>query len=191
MVSNYAVQTPSEECTISASLLCRAVYTNNIPIGFVLCHKETDWSIFLSSDKITAYVIFPGSRTQFDWLINASSVTTAHPVYKNVQVHAGYNSVVNELRDDVRSKLAAVLNANPSIMTIVCGGHSKGGAMSQLFVDWIVTMSHGWLLTSECSISFALALAHHWCFGLRLSILLRLRVPSISTASLSKEILFQ
>lgn len=132
-----------------AALLSQAIYKEQPEDdGFILFHhhqgtpeqmRVTNWAIFVTEDNSRLYVVFRGSFTSLDWLVNGAFIPTPHPHHENVEVHSGYFAEINKEFPHVKEQLMALLgNAGErcnSIEKIIITGHSKGGALAQLLTD--------------------------------------------------------
>lgn len=85
------------------------------------------------------YIGFRGSVTTADWIVNASCVPRKHSNYEDVFVHCGYSAELDHIYDEIVAHLTEAIGNDIKkgfkARYIVACGHSKGGAIAQLFVD--------------------------------------------------------
>lgn len=107
--------------------------------GTVDEYRVSHWCIYTSADESTVYIVFRGSMSAMDWLVNISFIPLAHPLYPNVNVHSGYFSEIEREYEAIKTRLSHLIDAlkckGTSIEKIVISGHSKGGALAQLLTD--------------------------------------------------------
>jgi len=87
------------------------------------------------------YLIFRGTQSNPDWIVNASVLLTPwHPDYPGVQVHAGYNTVMAEIKDALYAALRkAVTRVDNTVIYVT--GLSLGGGLSTVAAADLVTRS--------------------------------------------------
>lgn len=142
---------PSDLRVANAARISSAVYNSSKNLDeFHTVHikneipahcRSAHWAMYVTSklertaeeDK-TIYLAFRGSDSTIDWLINSSFVPMKHPTYPDIKIHPGYYVEIDSDYDDLIYELKDKIRKN-KIESIVVTGHSKGGAMSHVFID--------------------------------------------------------
>lgn len=96
--------------------------------------EDGDYAISLEGD--TLYILFECSDGVKDWINNFDFPATP---YKSMcdtwYCHRGFLAVWKAMRDEVKQKVAEMLNEHTEAKNVVCVGYSHGGALSALATE--------------------------------------------------------
>jgi hypothetical protein len=140
--------------TYRCAELSESIYTHKDgaqyvpPMGFrlELHHGGTpedcriaNWMILTSEDGKQVYLVFRGSVTVMDWVVNVSTVPLKHPLHSNVEIHSGYFAEISREYEFIKDALVGLARTQSvAVESLAITGHSKGGALAQLFMDMLV-----------------------------------------------------
>lgn len=98
-------------------------------------------SVGRGGDPDLLFVIFRGTQSNPEWVVNASVLLTPwHPDYPGVQVHAGYNTAIGEIKDALYDALRQSIT-KPDNTVVYVTGLSLGGGLSTVAAADLVTRS--------------------------------------------------
>lgn len=87
------------------------------------------------------WVIFRGTQSNPEWGISAlAQLVPWHPDYPGVQVHFGYNTAINEIKNRLYDALRSSIS-NPNNTVVYLTGLSLGGSLSTVAAADLVTRS--------------------------------------------------
>eukprot|EP00013_Stygamoeba_regulata_P011257 CAMPEP_0177669966 /NCGR_PEP_ID=MMETSP0447-20121125/23804_1 /TAXON_ID=0 /ORGANISM="Stygamoeba regulata, Strain BSH-02190019" /LENGTH=430 /DNA_ID=CAMNT_0019177031 /DNA_START=112 /DNA_END=1404 /DNA_ORIENTATION=+ len=103
--------------------------------------KNISWLICTNHSKKIVFVVFRGSRSTHDWMINFTAVST--PFQGGVNVHRGiYLSLLQTYRVAIEPQLSKFFEKNPSYVLNITGHSLGGGYATVLYL----------ILQKECKI---------------------------------------
>ncbi|MBM7704281.1 lipase family protein [Metabacillus iocasae] len=108
----------------------------NLPEGFSLVKAfkgkafgQHEWFGFILESENEVVIAFRGTKSDLDWLADASAFQLPFPYASNIgNVHGGFLSIYHSLRNEVFNAYASLSPQKPLYIT----GHSLGGALATL-----------------------------------------------------------
>jgi triacylglycerol lipase len=92
---------------------------------------DTRGYIGYHSEQQTIYVSFRGSESINNWIDNLDAISTDYPLCSNCEVHKGFYKAEQASFPNVLAQVRSLQAEFPSY-SVVCTGHSLGGALSTL-----------------------------------------------------------